>query len=228
MLPKRIMELAVDGEIQRLTLFDHIGRAPDSGSSNTWVAGSARYGLTAAGDTVGSLSVTGEGRAALGEGISPRDTTAKHFQLAIAKIECFNSLYERIKTHRLPVESVLGDELGKLGVADIDRRKASEIFIANLRFLDLITEITGSEHVRTIEEVLAETPENTAINIEEAGRSDDPIDVSLPSATPAEPTTNSGPALHLDIQVHIDASASPDQIEQIFASMARHLYGRNP
>ena len=34
------------------------------------------------------------------------------------------------------------------------------------------------------------------------------------------------PELHVDIQVHIDAAASPEQIDHIFASMARHLYGR--
>jgi hypothetical protein len=32
------------------------------------------------------------------------------------------------------------------------------------------------------------------------------------------------PAIHLDFQIHIAADASPDQIEQIFASMAKHLY----
>jgi hypothetical protein len=35
-----------------------------------------------------------------------------------------------------------------------------------------------------------------------------------------------GPNVHLDIQIHIPADASADQIDQIFASMARHLYGR--
>jgi len=34
-----------------------------------------------------------------------------------------------------------------------------------------------------------------------------------------------GPTLHIDIQVHISPEASPDQIEQVFASMAKHLYG---
>ena len=33
------------------------------------------------------------------------------------------------------------------------------------------------------------------------------------------------PDLHIDIQVHIDATASPEQIDFIFASMAKHLYG---
>lgn len=32
------------------------------------------------------------------------------------------------------------------------------------------------------------------------------------------------PSIHLDIQVHIPPAASADQIDQIFASMAKHLY----
>ena len=35
-----------------------------------------------------------------------------------------------------------------------------------------------------------------------------------------------GPNVHLDIQIHIPGDATADQIDQIFASMARHLYGR--
>lgn len=34
------------------------------------------------------------------------------------------------------------------------------------------------------------------------------------------------PTIHLDFQVHISPDASPEQIDKIFESMARHLYGR--
>jgi hypothetical protein len=34
------------------------------------------------------------------------------------------------------------------------------------------------------------------------------------------------PSVHIDIQVHIDATASAEQIDQIFKSMSQHLYGR--
>ena len=34
------------------------------------------------------------------------------------------------------------------------------------------------------------------------------------------------PEVHIDVQIHIDSTASADQINQIFASMARHLYQR--
>ena len=39
--------------------------------------------------------------------------------------------------------------------------------------------------------------------------------------------TSFGPALHIDIQIHISPEASAAQIEQIFASMAKHVYGRS-
>lgn len=35
-----------------------------------------------------------------------------------------------------------------------------------------------------------------------------------------------GPGLHIDIQIHISPESTPDQIDKIFESMAKHLYGR--
>ena len=35
-----------------------------------------------------------------------------------------------------------------------------------------------------------------------------------------------GPTVHLDIQIHIPADATPEKIDQIFSSMARHLYAK--
>lgn len=48
------------------------------------------------------------------------------------------------------------------------------------------------------------------------------------SPQPPEPPLRSdgGPNIHLDIQIHIPADASPEQIDQIFSSMAKHLYAK--
>lgn len=35
----------------------------------------------------------------------------------------------------------------------------------------------------------------------------------------------SGPSLHIDLQIHVSPEASAEQIDQIFKSMAKHLYG---
>lgn len=48
-----------------------------------------------------------------------------------------------------------------------------------------------------------------------------------PAMQPARKNSEGGgPNVHLDIQIHIPADASPDQIDQIFASMAKHLYSK--
>lgn len=47
-----------------------------------------------------------------------------------------------------------------------------------------------------------------------------------PSKAAASQSPTRQPSLHIDIQIHISPEAAPDQIEQIFASMAKHLYGK--
>ena len=42
---------------------------------------------------------------------------------------------------------------------------------------------------------------------------------------PPRKARGAAPNLHIDVQVHISADASVEQIDQIFASMAKHLYG---
>jgi hypothetical protein len=50
--------------------------------------------------------------------------------------------------------------------------------------------------------------------------------VPAPDPQP-KPHTQGGPSLHIDIQVHIPPDATAEQIDLIFASMAKHLY-RSP
>lgn len=45
--------------------------------------------------------------------------------------------------------------------------------------------------------------------------------------SPAAPVVNNPhPEVHIDIQIHISPEATPTQIDQIFKSMSKHLYGR--
>jgi hypothetical protein len=39
-----------------------------------------------------------------------------------------------------------------------------------------------------------------------------------------QPPFSKGPDVNINLQIHISADASSDQIDQIFASMAKHLY----
>lgn len=46
-------------------------------------------------------------------------------------------------------------------------------------------------------------------------------------AAPSRPVASNSPnhSVHIDIQIHISPEAATDQIDQIFKSMAKHLYG---
>lgn len=46
------------------------------------------------------------------------------------------------------------------------------------------------------------------------------------STSGAQPSGGkANPSLHIDLQIHVSPEASPEQIDQIFKSMAKHLYG---
>jgi len=42
---------------------------------------------------------------------------------------------------------------------------------------------------------------------------------------PAQQPSKAEPSVHIDIQIHIAPESTSEQIDQIFASMAKHLYG---
>lgn len=53
---------------------------------------------------------------------------------------------------------------------------------------------------------------------------DNGASTNLPSAVKESKTSNR-PNLHIDLQIHISPDSTPEQIEAIFASMGKHLYG---
>ncbi len=52
-------------------------------------------------------------------------------------------------------------------------------------------------------------------------------DTSVPLVAPPSSVESPTPTLHIDFQVHIAADAPPEQIDKIFESMAKHLYGKD-
>ncbi len=50
--------------------------------------------------------------------------------------------------------------------------------------------------------------------------------VSIPATALPTKSQGNAPTLHIDVQIHISSDVSADQIDQIFASMAKHLYAK--
>lgn len=227
-IAKTIVSQGMGDRMRRGTLFEKLKRSPDSSKSRDLLSASLRYGLTTGSYRADFITVTEDGkRIAAGEGEVISDPRLA-FDCAIANFEPFQQLYERLKDKRIPSESVLCDEITQLGVSLGNSKSAAEVFLANASAAGIIRESQagGGHRVISIEQVLEET---------ESLPDDDPKKALTPSQIPNAPATapatqpseRSGPSLHIDVQVHIDSSATTEQIDQIFASMAKHLYGKD-
>jgi hypothetical protein len=71
---------------------------------------------------------------------------------------------------------------------------------------------------------LVEQAEFSAVDGQPSDPPDDPLPPLNIQRPPAGGRISLSPALHIDIQIHISPEASVDQVDQIFASMAKHLY----
>ncbi len=226
-LAQGILTYGIDGDMQRLTLLDKLDMSPTSSRTRDLITGSTRYGLTAGSYSATSLRVTEDGRVALDPSVPPRTTLEKQLFLSIMKFDPFKDLYDRLRGNRLPDAEVMGDQLAQNGVSAADAKKAASIFTANLRHLGLIKDIKGNDYVTSLDEV----SDSELKNVPEPNPHQQPVEPVQPhqgatSPVAGPPPSLPGPSLHLDVQVHIDSSATPEQIETIFASMAKHLYGR--
>jgi hypothetical protein len=162
------------------------------------------------------------------------DRRQMQFTLAIKRVEPFNQLYEKLKGNRLPAQDVLIDLLTNLPTDD--RGKCAKLFIQNARDLNMVRELAGAERIISIEQVLEElprTPDGGSIPVVRAEDRQAPSEErSDPPKQTEEKAGSSGhtdypiPSVHIDVNIHIDASATAEQIEKIFSSMAIYLYGR--
>jgi hypothetical protein len=222
-LPKGVADHGAGDRIRRMTLFDKLGRSPESGLSRTLVTNSARYGLTNGSYQAEFIELTDEGKHITDGAHDGRAVRQTMFKLALEQFEPFSQIYERLKNRRIPSEDVLRDEFGQVGISAEDRELAARVFLANARHLGLIQEVSGTERLISIEHVVEQLADD-GNHIRRPQPPDDP----RPGTTqpPSLPPPALSPSVHIDIQIHIDSSATEQQIDQIFASMARHLYGR--
>ncbi len=223
-LARAIYEHGVDGVLRRTTVFDRLGRSADGGTSRQLVTDSARYGLTAGSYQAEQLKLMENGAKLFSPETPPRERKEMEFDLAIRQIGPFNAVYERLKDKRVPAQDVLVDQLTDVGPSD--RQRCAAVFLENVRYLGLVKERAGGERIITLEESLEEA--SAGAPRREAGAGQQRVEEQEGPAgerSPPGPAVTE-PKVHIDMNIHIDSSVSAEQIDQLFASMARHLYRR--
>lgn len=155
---KRIFEFGSGQPVRRLSLFDALGKAPESGHSRQLLVNSSRYGLTEGSYSAEYIKLTQNGIRAIGEEIQPKDRVKARVLLAIESIEPFQKLYERFKGNKLPAKTALVDAAIEAGLGKDSAEEAVETFILNLRFVGLLQILSGAERIVTVEHLLDSLP----------------------------------------------------------------------
>ena len=229
-LPKAIVEAGVP-RVRRLTLFkQQLQRSPGSSLSRQLIATSARYGLTTGNYNSEFLELTDHGEIVAGADPGELGNALRlAFDMAIMSVGSFGALYEQLNNKRVPAAPILQDMLEIEGIDEADREEASSIFLSNARFLGLIQNLQGTDYLVPLEQLLEERPSGQGPTAEDSpdGSTEEPLETQPQTTkpTPSQVPVRE-PSVHIDVQIHIDSSASSDQIDQIFLSMAKHLYGR--
>ena len=245
-LPISILKHGLNGRIVRLTLLERLEQTKEYNLTRDLITSSSKYGLTKGSFASQYLEVTDEGREISEVLDNPSSSLKKRlFEIGISRTSPFETLYQKLKDKPLPDTSVLKDELSSLGIAAKDGVKAAEVFTENLGYLDLVVQVKGRDHVRSIETVveelqLSDKPDATRMANEGAVNEENSADESNRAGTVelgSQEKSLSGdssqngavsniPSIHINVQIHIDPNSTPEQIDQIFASMGNHLYRR--
>lgn len=144
--------------VRRLTLFDHLQKAPESGASRALITNAGRYGLISGSYAAEQLELTKDGFSAIDEGTTKRERARARIKLAIENIEPFRNLFERFKNSKLPARAVLVDALREFSVPIDYLDEGVDTFVVNLRFCGLLQTLSGAERIVTIDHLLDSIP----------------------------------------------------------------------
>lgn len=156
LLGRAIQEHGAGQPIRRLTLFEALGRSPDSGPTRKLITASGQYGITTGSYSAETLALTALGATASDPTAAPGTQLAAKAELAIIGIAPFKAIYEQYKDSRVPAPAVLRDAAKAAEVLDEEADECVETFLANARDLGLIRNIGGSEHLIAIEAAVDE------------------------------------------------------------------------
>jgi hypothetical protein len=161
-----IQKFASGEKVRKLTLFEHINKAPDSGPSRQLITNSSKYGITTGGYQAEFIELTPEGKIATSEDVSEVARIEARIKLSIKSISIFDFLFEKLKGNKLPSKQVIIDIIKEFGIKDKDvAEECVDLFIINLKFLGLLKTISGNERIISIEHRLEEVGDKKSISV---------------------------------------------------------------
>lgn len=160
---KQLFDFGAGRAVRRITLFDHLGKSPDSSTSRQIITNSGKYGLTKGSYAAEMLEITPEGAKAVDQEQPARERAKARIFLGLENIPTFNSLYEAYVGNKLPPKAALVDTAKSLGLSNDLAVEAVETFTVNLRELGLLQTLSGAERILTFDHYLDSLPQTSAM-----------------------------------------------------------------
>ena len=155
---RQIFDFGSGEPVRRLSFFDHISKAPESGASRQLIVNAGRYGLIKGGYQSDIIELTPDGARSVDPQIPPRDQARARIKLAIEDIEVFAKLHERFVGKTLPARAALIDAAMEFGSSKDAAEEAIDTFIVNLRFVGLLITLSGAERIVSKDHALDQLP----------------------------------------------------------------------
>jgi hypothetical protein len=165
---KQIYDFGSGQPVRRLSLFDHLQRTPDSGTSRQSITNAGKYGLLRGSYASDQLELTPEGKKVCDDGTSPRENARLKAKLAILDVTPFAAVYERFVNAKLPARAALIDSMRSVGVEEEHLEEGVDTLIVNLKAVGLLQTLSGAERVVTLEHLLDSLPGVHAPNVIES------------------------------------------------------------
>ncbi|AZZ43512.1 hypothetical protein C1896_00365 [Pseudomonadaceae bacterium SI-3] len=151
-------DLGSGHSVRRVTLFDHLGKSPDSGPSRSLVTNAGKYGLIKGNYSAEQLVITDIAKKAFGEKSSEHVKAEAKIEIAILSIDPFKLLYEKFVGNKLPARTVLADTLKEHNVDENIVDSLVDNFVVNAEYVGVLQTLAGAERLVTIEHALEKFP----------------------------------------------------------------------
>lgn len=155
---KSIYEYGSGQPVRRLSIFDHLGKAPESGPSRQLIANASKYGLIKGSAGSEFLEITPNGLTCLNDELPKREIVKAEIRLSIKEIEPFSKLYDRFSGNKLPAKAALIDSIIEFEVPQDLADEAVDTFIVNCRYTGLLQVLSGAERLVGIDHLLDSLP----------------------------------------------------------------------
>lgn len=160
---KQVYEFGAGRSVRKISLFDHIGKSPDSGPSRQLITNSGKYGLTKGGYQAEVLELTQEGLKVSDPDFPQRERAKARIFLALENVPVFKKLYEDFVGGKLPPKAALIDVVKAQGISDDLADEAVETFTVNLRDVGLLQTLAGAERIITVDHYLDSLPQASVV-----------------------------------------------------------------